>query len=200
LAALFFSRRLAALASVIYFFRIDAILCGKASAPAGVTRRVVVHEHQAICMHGRSPPAGFTLIEVLIVVVLVAILAATLIPQLSSSANDAKESSLRANLKSLRTQIDMYKLHHNGQLPAIVGGALPQLTSATDASGNVGAGAGFSYGPYILNGLPPNPITGASTVTATTSSPPSSESGNGGWLYNPSTGHVAADSQKYLSW
>lgn len=152
-------------------------------------------------MNGRSPRVGFTLIEVLIVVVLVAILAATLIPQLSSSAIDAKESSLRADLKSLRTQIDMYKLDHNGQLPAITGGALPQLTSATDANGNTGAaGASFPYGPYILNGFPPNPITGKLTVTAATSFPPASESGNGGWLYNPSTGQIAADSQNYLSW
>lgn len=152
-------------------------------------------------MHGPSPRAGFTLIEVLIVVVLVAILAATMIPQLSSSATDAKESSLRADLKSLRTQIDMYKLDHNGQLPAITGGALPQLTSATDANGNAGAtGASFPYGPYILNGFPPNPVTGKSTVTAATSFPPTSESGNGGWLYNPSTGQIAADSQNYLSW
>lgn len=152
-------------------------------------------------MNGRSPRVGFTLIEVLIVVVLVAILAATLIPQFSSSANDAKESSLRADLKSLRTQIDMYKLDHNGQLPAITGGALPQLTAATDANGNIGAaGASFPYGPYILNGFPPNPITGKLTVTAATSFPPGSESGNGGWLYNPSTGQIAADSQKYLSW
>lgn len=152
-------------------------------------------------MHGPSPRAGFTLIEVLIVVVLVAILAATMIPQLSSSATDAKESSLRADLKSLRTQIDMYRLDHNGQLPAIIGGALPQLTSATDANGNMGtAGAGFPYGPYILNGFPPNPINGMSAVTATTSFPPTAETGNGGWQYNPSSGQIAADSQNYLSW
>lgn len=151
-------------------------------------------------MHGPSPRAGFTLIEVLIVVVLVAILAATMIPQLSSSATDAKESSLRADLKSLRTQIDMYKLDHNGQLPAIIGGALPQLTSATDANGNMGTGAGFPYGPYILNGFPPNPITGLSAVTATTTFPPTAETGNGGWQYNSSSGQIAADVQNYLSW
>ena len=153
------------------------------------------------CNRGSGPSAGFTLIEVLIVIVIVAILAATLVPQFSSSAMDAKESSLRADLKSLRTQIDMYKLDHNGQPPAIVGGALPQLTSPTDANGNMGApGAGFPYGPYVLNGFPPNPITGQSTVTATTSFPPASETGNGGWQYNPSTGQIAADTQKYLSW
>lgn len=152
-------------------------------------------------MHRRSRRAGFTLIEVLIVIVIVAILAATLVPQFSSSAMDAKESSLRADLKSLRTQIGVYMLDHNGQPPAILSGGLPQLTSATDANGNMGAqGASFPYGPYVLNGFPPNPITGASTVTAMTASPPTAQSGNGGWLYNPSTGQIAADSQNYLSW
>ncbi len=152
-------------------------------------------------MDRRRSRSGFTLIEVLIVVVLVAVLAATVIPQFSSSAQDAKESALKHDLNSLRTRIDMYKLDHGGQAPTITGSSLPQLVSATDANGNIGAaGPSFPYGPYIINGFPPNPITGSAIVTALTSYPPAAETGNGGWLYNPTTGQVAADSAKYLTW
>jgi prepilin-type N-terminal cleavage/methylation domain-containing protein len=152
-------------------------------------------------MDRRSPSAGFTLIEVLIVVALIAVLAATLIPQFSSSALDAKESSLKYDLKSLRTQIDMYKLDHGGQAPSITGGTLPQLNAATNAAGGIGtAGPSFPYGPYMMNAFPPNPITGIGTVTAMTGYPPTAETGNGGWQYDPNTGHIAADTAKYLSW
>ncbi|MEX0712228.1 MAG: type II secretion system protein [Pirellulales bacterium] len=144
---------------------------------------------------------AFTLIEVLIVVVIMAVLAATIIPQFSSSTKDARESALRFNLHALRSQIELYKLHHSGAVPTISGGVLPQLTSATDASGAVGApGPSFPYGPYMLNGLPTNPITGSSTVTATASFPPTAASGNGGWLYHEATGQIAADTAECLTW
>jgi general secretion pathway protein G len=135
-------------------------------------------------------------------VVIMAILAATIIPQFSSSTNDAKESSLRFNLNTLRSQVELYKLHHSGAIPQLTSGAIPQLTSATDVNGNIGAtGASFPYGPYVMNTLPANPFTGSSTVTAITTSPPTAASGtNGGWLYNTTTGQFYADSTKYLTW
>lgn len=144
---------------------------------------------------------AFTLIEVLIVVVIMAVLAAVIIPQFSSSTNDAKESALKFNLGQLRTQIDMYKLHHVGLVPQITNGTLPQLTSSTDANGNIGtSGPQFPYGPYMINGMPVNPITGIGTVTATSTFPPTAASGNNGWLFNPATGQLAADSANYLTW
>lgn len=151
--------------------------------------------------NARRHRTGFTLIEVLIVVVIMAVLAATIIPQFSSSTQDAKESSLRFNLHSMRSQIELYKLHHAGALPAITSGALPQLTSATNAAGATGtAGASYPYGPYMLNGLPANPVTGVNTVTATAVFPPTAASGTGGWLYHAATGQIAADTTAYLAW
>lgn len=144
---------------------------------------------------------GFTLVEVLIVVVILAILAATVIPQFATSTTDAKESALKFNLHSLRSQIELYKLHHQGNAPTITGGTLPQLTSATNANGEIGpAGASYPYGPYIMTALPPNPITGSSVVTATTTFPPTAESGAGGWLYHQATGQIAPDTNGYLDW
>lgn len=146
--------------------------------------------------------SAFTLIEVLIVVVLMAVLAATIIPQFSSSATDAKTSSLKFNLQSMRSQIELYKLHHSGAIPKLTAGGLPQLTSATDAGGNTGtAGASYPYGPYMVNGLPVNPFSNSSTVTAITTSPPTATSGsNGGWLYNTTTGQIYADYAQGLNW
>lgn len=150
----------------------------------------------------RHRNSGFTLIEVLIVVVIMAVLAATIIPQFSSSASDAKTSATKFNLQSLRSQIELYKLHHNGVLPTLTGGSLPQLTKATDANGNIGTtGASYPYGPYMVNGMPMNSFTNSSTVTAITTSPPTAASGsNGGWLYNTTTGQIYADYAQGLTW
>ncbi|HVC97508.1 MAG TPA: type II secretion system protein [Pirellulales bacterium] len=151
---------------------------------------------------GKRRRGGFTLIEVLIVVVIMAVLAATIIPQFSSSTNDAKTSSLQFNLHSLRSQIELYKLNHNGALPQLTNGTLPQLMAATDINGNIGVtGPTFPYGPYLLQQtLPANPFTNVNTVTATTSSPPTAPSGTGGWLYNTTTGQLYADQANFLNY
>ena len=144
---------------------------------------------------------GFTLIEVLIVVVIMAVLAATIIPQFSSSSQDSRESALKFNLHEMRKQISLYKEQHLGALPTITSGSLPQLTSSTNTNGAIGtAGTSYPYGPYMVGAFPANPITGSSTVTATTTFPPTAASGAGGWLYHAATGQIAADSADYLTW
>ena len=62
--------------------------------------------------------AGFTLVEVLIVVVILGILAATVLPQFTSSNDDARESVLVQDLQTLRSQIQLYKFQHDGKFPA----------------------------------------------------------------------------------
>ena len=144
--------------------------------------------------------AGFTLIEILIVVVIMAVLAATIIPQFSSSTSDAKNSTLLFNLSSLRTQIELYKLHHNGAVPSLTSGALPQLTSSTDVNGNIGtAGPSYPYGPYIQTQMPVNPIDGNNVVIATSVFPPTAATSDGGWLYDAATGQIAANNANYLN-
>jgi general secretion pathway protein G len=144
---------------------------------------------------------GFTLVEVLIVVVIMAVLAATIIPQFSSSADDARESTLKFNLHSMRNQIELYKVHHAGKLPTITNGSLPQLTSATNASGTVGtAGASYPYGPYILTALPMNPFQNSNTVVQASSVPPTAEQGTAGWLYDAATGQIWPNTTKFMGW
>lgn len=57
----------------------------------------------------RSVKRAFTLIEILIVVVILGILAAIVIPQFTSAAEDAKESSAKSQLQTIRAQIELYR-------------------------------------------------------------------------------------------
>lgn len=134
--------------------------------------------------------SGFTLVEVLIVVVIMAILAATIIPQFTDSTNDAKASTTKFNLHTLRSQIELYKTQHNGLSP---GNTLVELTVNTDVDGAQGTGAGFPYGPYIRE-IPMNPFSNVATVTVITNDPAAAGDVTGaGWLYNATTGGIWID-------
>jgi type II secretion system protein G len=135
--------------------------------------------------------SGFTLIEVLIVVVIMAILAATIIPQFSDSTKDAKSSTVKFNLHTLRSQIELYRTQHNGTPPSVT---LAELKVSTDATGATGSGASFPYGPYIRD-VPINPYTNKNTLTAITNDPAKATdvTGAGGWLYNTTTGGIWID-------
>jgi len=145
--------------------------------------------------------SGFTLIEILIVVVIMAVLAATIIPQFTSSATDAKNSTLEFNVQTMRSQIQLYELHHNGLVPTLANGTLAQLTSSTDVNGNIGAaGASFPFGPYIMGQIPVEPFSGSNTVTATATFPPTAATAAGGWFYNTTTGQIAANNANFLNY
>ncbi len=153
-------------------------------------------------------PAGFTLIEVLIVVVIMAILAATIIPQMSSSTSDAKEAILRDHLRSLRTQLEVYKTQHLGNVPAGFGALNFQaLTKATDVAGNLSptglVDANHPLGPYLQGGVPVQPFSGSTVVTLDflgTNPPFTSPAPGGGWIYRAGTGEVFVDHPNYVNW
>jgi general secretion pathway protein G len=128
--------------------------------------------------------AGFTLVEMLIVVILLGILATVIVPQISVSTEDAKENTLSSNLTSMRNSIELYYYQHKNAYP---GAAVPatkpadvtdtgtafvaQLTRYTDADGNISNSkdATYKYGPYIKGGdLPDNPYNELSDVTVDT--------------------------------
>lgn len=162
---------------------------------------------------------GFTLIELLIVVIIIAILAAIAIPQFSNTSNDAQEAALDANLATVRSAIELYRVQHNNRYPSIAvssgGGA-----ACTGASGVVGTGdvnselafreqltnfsnrdgqtcsvaaPGFIYGPY-LRALPAEPISNsAATAVITAANAAEPAAVTPGWRFNNATGKLQAN-------
>lgn len=136
--------------------------------------------------HGHRRTA-FTLIEVLIVVIIMAVLAATIIPQFASSTTDAKHSAIVFNLHTMRSQVEMYKVHHLGKVPGITGlNVVDQLTKKTDVDGAVNATSG-AYGPYIQGQLPTNALNGLNTISVISAAPTTGD-GTTGWQYDKNTG------------
>ncbi len=139
--------------------------------------------------------SAFTLIEVLIVVVIMAVLAATVIPQFASSTTDAKESSLKFNTHTLRSQIELYKIHH-GTYPAITDNSLPQLLNATTAAGTLDTNGAF--GPYLDGELPANPFDTVKLVyPAGTNSPTGETTQAKGWQYDVGSGGIWPNNPEY---
>ena len=141
---------------------------------------------------------GFTLVEVLIVVVIMAILAATIIPQFSDSSKDAKESNLRFNLHTLRSQIELYKSQHDGVVPQTAN--LRELSNKTNLAGDLGNTRTHKFGPYIRQ-IPANPFTDSNSVLLITVTPATiaQVTANDGWLYHQPTGEIWINHADYVS-
>ena len=87
----------------------------------------------------RSSEAGFTLVELLIVVIILGILAAIVVPQFGSSTDDAKSASLDTSLTHVRGAVDLYYQQH-GDYPG-----------ENLSSGGVGLPAGAAAGTGALH-------------------------------------------------
>ena len=135
---------------------------------------------------------GFTLVEVLIVVVIMAVLAATIIPTFSDSTNEARISSAKTNIGTLRSILALYKSGH-GSFPPNNGTVSLEasLTQRTDRNHAVNTATGI-YGPYLQD-FPPDPFSNVKTVTNSTGlpiAPVADGTTTGGYNYNPSTGEI----------
>ena len=135
--------------------------------------------------------SGFTLVEILIVVVILGILAAIVIPQFTEASTEARESSLMSDLQTLRSQIELYKVQHNDEPPALATFE-EQMTETSDIDGNTSgdkeADADAPFGPY-LQAIPTNPFTDGNSVVDWGASDADSEDG---WEYNEDTGEIRA--------
>jgi general secretion pathway protein G len=132
-------------------------------------------------IQSRTQPAGFTLIEILIVIVILGILAAIMIPNYSNASVTAQSNALLAQLQTLRSQLEFYRIQHDGQYPT-VDQLWDNLTTKTTPSGNTTAGEGetLSCGPYLLK-APSNAFNGQSKAVEAVADPDAAD--GPGWLY-----------------
>jgi general secretion pathway protein G len=134
---------------------------------------------------------GFTLVEILIVVIILGILAAIVIPQFTNASTDAKKNSLTSQLQTIRSQIELYKLQHNEQLPDFTNLQWVQMTGQTDVAGDTQAATGRDFGPYLQQ-TPANPLNNNTLMTVITgadpvmggANPPASPVANAGFVIN----------------
>jgi general secretion pathway protein G len=122
---------------------------------------------------------AFTLIEILIVVVILGILAAIVIPQFTDAAQDAALSSTQSQLQTVRSQIELYRIQHQGVLPDVV-------TDWTDLT-DIDAVTGSRYLQQApRNALRLNAVDTVAGTAATTGT-----AANVGWVWD------AAEEQIY---
>lgn len=110
----------------------------------------------------RSNTAGFTLVEILIVVIILGILGMIVVPKYSSATAEAREATIASNLQSVQMQIDRYTVDHTGRGPQLdSSGAIDadnfagRLTQRTDIHGLLDANG--TLGPYMPE-MPANPF------------------------------------------
>ncbi len=130
--------------------------------------------------------AGFTLIEMIIVVLLLGILAMIIIPQITVSTGEARLNTMRTNLNAVRSAIELYYHQHSNIYPGVVqetdgstaastdvqclAAFMAQLTTYSQLNGKADpvrtALTGTIFGPYLKTvALPQNPFNEDNTAT-----------------------------------
>ena len=126
-------------------------------------------------MRKRTIKRAFTLIEILIVVVILGILAAIVIPQFTDASEDAMISSVRSQLQTLRSQVELFRVQNQGNTPAFAmmdpwadlrtGDYIQQdpvnpFNDSTTVAGAWAAGVGWIWDGSDLWATDPNDVEG----------------------------------------
>jgi general secretion pathway protein G len=97
------------------------------------------------------PTAGFTLIEILVVIAVIAILASIVTPMVFRNVGDAKTSSARAQIEILATALDSYRLDNDYYPSTAQGLAVLRTRPAGSPTGDKWRG------PYLRKDVPDDP-------------------------------------------
>ena len=141
----------------------------------------------------KAKNAGFTLVEILIVVVILGILAAIVIPQFTNASQAAKASQLTAQLQTIRSQLELAQIEHQGVYPTLKGaketGWAPLLIESQRVSGYDATtdNSTTKAGPYLQK-PPVNPFFAGADGTLVGENPESDA-----WFYDVATGFIAAN-------
>ncbi len=98
--------------------------------------------------HNSKRRKGFTLIELLVVILILAILAALIVPRVVGRTDDAKVGRAQADIKTLSSQIDQFRLD-TGRYPSTEEGLSALRQAPSDADG--------WKGPYLTKEIPVDP-------------------------------------------
>jgi general secretion pathway protein G len=110
----------------------------------------------------RGNRAGFTLIEILVVITVIAILAGMVSPMVFRNVGDAKVSAARAQIESFGLALDTYYLH-NDYYPTTEEGLAALVTPPVGPSDRRTVGPSDRRnvsnwrGPYLKKGVPLDP-------------------------------------------
>jgi general secretion pathway protein G len=143
---------------------------------------------------------GFTLVEILIVVIILGILAAIVIPQFTNASTEARESSLRSTLQTLRSQVELFKLQHLDRFPLAdldditSAWSWDMLTTKTDQDGTADANG---FGPYLQQKSTNSLRNGATEVVsvaddATALASTTASDSTDGFVFSQATGKIWA--------
>lgn len=144
-------------------------------------------------MKTKMTNAGFTLVEILIVVVILGILAAIVIPQFTQASTEARENSLKSDLQTVRSQIQLYKIQHNNDaLPGA--GTASWVEAMTDTAGtDINGALTGQFGPYLQQ-VPTNPFSTTAVIGKTVRiGAAAAGAGTDGWRFDAGTGAFQAD-------
>ncbi len=126
---------------------------------------------------------GFAIIQVSLVGAICSVGAGIVAPDFSARGVGIEESRFMADLQTVRCQLELYKIHHDDQLPSVASSESFEKALITKGSDN--------RGPY-LQMLPPNPFNGNKTVRFEQGHS-TAGSGEAGWVLNTATGLFQAD-------
>ncbi|HJP91986.1 MAG TPA: prepilin-type N-terminal cleavage/methylation domain-containing protein [Pyrinomonadaceae bacterium] len=130
-------------------------------------------------MTGKAKMAGFTLLELMIVISIIIVLAAITLPQYQKTIMHTREAVLKEDLRSMRMLIDQF---------AADKGRLPQSLDELVSDG-------------YMREVPQDPFTGQKDWAITTGEDPNSLQGETGMTdVHSASGEVSSEGTNYSEW